>query len=215
MPDTTYQPKIYRKNGGDEMVVASGGTLTAETGSTLNLSGAAVTLPTNLQTGYINFPLTAMRVVASNDVPAKGAADGGVISKDTDPILERVNAATDKRLRLKWAAASVVEIIAGSFAYPPDLDDTAAITIKILAKMAGATDVPVLAVSFFEGTGDTNAGGNTAALSATEAVVSVTIAAGDVGAAPKSATLGITPAAHGTDALDIYAVWAEYTRKTS
>jgi hypothetical protein len=36
MPDATYQPKVYRKQGGDEMVVASGGAITVETGGTLN-----------------------------------------------------------------------------------------------------------------------------------------------------------------------------------
>lgn len=33
MPDETYQPKVYRKQGGDELVVASGGTITLEAGS--------------------------------------------------------------------------------------------------------------------------------------------------------------------------------------
>lgn len=36
----TYQPKVYRKQGGNEMVVASGGTLTLEAGSTLTVDGA-------------------------------------------------------------------------------------------------------------------------------------------------------------------------------
>jgi hypothetical protein len=39
MVDATYGPKVYRKLGGDELVVASGGTLTVESGGTLNFSG--------------------------------------------------------------------------------------------------------------------------------------------------------------------------------
>lgn len=35
MPDTTYQPKIYRKQGGDEMVVASGGSISIESGGSI------------------------------------------------------------------------------------------------------------------------------------------------------------------------------------
>jgi len=35
MADASYQPKVYRKQGGDETVVASGGTLTLESGATL------------------------------------------------------------------------------------------------------------------------------------------------------------------------------------
>lgn len=46
MTDSSYGPKTYRKQGGDEFVVASGGTLTVESGGTISLaSGAAVTDP--------------------------------------------------------------------------------------------------------------------------------------------------------------------------
>ena len=34
MADATYTPKVYRKQGGDEFVVASGGTFTLESGAT-------------------------------------------------------------------------------------------------------------------------------------------------------------------------------------
>lgn len=36
-----YQPKVYRKQGGDEMVVASGGTLTVESGGTVALASGS------------------------------------------------------------------------------------------------------------------------------------------------------------------------------
>lgn len=174
---------------------------------------AASDLGTNLKTGYIPLPLALAREIGSNDI-INTAGDAGVLSSNTTPILQRVNAATDKKLRLNWAAANVDEI-AWDFAYPPDLDDTAAVTVKVRAAMAGSTDTPTLAISYFEGVGDTNAGGNTAAVTGTTpAVYSVTIAAGDVGAAPNGASIGIVPAAHGTDALYIYGAWVEYTRKT-
>lgn len=32
MPDASYQPKVYRKQGGNELVVASGGAVTVESG---------------------------------------------------------------------------------------------------------------------------------------------------------------------------------------
>lgn len=35
MADATYQPKIYRKQGGDELVVASGGVITMDDGAAL------------------------------------------------------------------------------------------------------------------------------------------------------------------------------------
>lgn len=39
MADTTYGPKVYTKQGGDEMVVASGGELNIETGGTITANG--------------------------------------------------------------------------------------------------------------------------------------------------------------------------------
>lgn len=48
MPDTSYQPKVYRKRGGDELVVASGGKVTVETGGEVNLES-----PTGLLDGIV------------------------------------------------------------------------------------------------------------------------------------------------------------------
>lgn len=197
------------------VIKVAGGAWTGTVGAS-DIGAGAVTaakLAATLKTGYVPLPLTTWRLIATNDIAAKNAADGGTISLDTDPTLKRVNGATDKQLRLGWAANSVIEI-ANSFVYPPDLDDGAAVTVKVLAAMGGATDTPVLGVSFFEGVGDSNAGGNTGAVTGTTpAVYSVAVAHANVGAAPQAAAVGIIPAAHGNDALYIYATWIEYTRK--
>lgn len=183
--------------------------------TTIKIAAAAVTaakLTTTLATGYIPLPLAQARIIASNDISAKNAADGGLVSLDTDPTFKRINGATDKNLRLAWAAASVIPITWG-FDYPPDLDDTAVVLVHLLCGMAGATDTPVLGVAYFEGVGDTNAGGNTAALAATVADKTVTIAAADIGTYPNSASVTITPPAHATDAIYLYGAHIEYTRK--
>lgn len=39
MPDSTYQPGVYRKQGGNELVVASGGKITVESGGGVDLGG--------------------------------------------------------------------------------------------------------------------------------------------------------------------------------
>lgn len=39
MADATYQPKVYHKHGGDELVVASGGVLNVETGGIIKANG--------------------------------------------------------------------------------------------------------------------------------------------------------------------------------
>lgn len=42
MADASYQPKVYRKQGGEEFIVASGGTLEIESGGTFKLDGTTV-----------------------------------------------------------------------------------------------------------------------------------------------------------------------------
>lgn len=38
MVDTTYQTKVYKKSGGDELIVASGGQVTVESGGKVIVS---------------------------------------------------------------------------------------------------------------------------------------------------------------------------------
>lgn len=208
----TYQPYVYRKQGGNELVVASGGTITLESGAIIAPASGSV-----LSKGYIQLPLGSFRIISANAIPAIAVAsgNGGQLASDSAPALARVNGATDKALRLVWAASSSIEITSDNIVYPLDLDDTAAVTIKLMARMAGATDTPVISVGYFEGVGDTNAGGDTAALSATVQTLSVAIAAADVGAAPTFATVTLTPGAHTTDALWLYGAWIEYVKKTT
>lgn len=43
MSDTSYQPKVYRKRGGDELVIADGGKITVESGGQIDIeSGGQV-----------------------------------------------------------------------------------------------------------------------------------------------------------------------------
>ena len=39
MADATYQPKVYKKQGGDVLVVASGGSINVETGGAVTANG--------------------------------------------------------------------------------------------------------------------------------------------------------------------------------
>ena len=58
MPDATYSPKVYRQQGGDTLVVASGGTLKLETGAVLtdkngvDQSAALSTITAAVAAGY-------------------------------------------------------------------------------------------------------------------------------------------------------------------
>lgn len=190
------------------------GILGAGTVGTSQLAADGVTaakVTATMRTGFIPLPLAEAREITSNDY-VNTAGDAGVLSKNTTPILERINGATDKKTRIAWAASNSDEI-AWDFSYPPDLDDTAAIVVNLLMLMAGATDTPTVAVSYFEGIGDTNAGGNTTALSASATKKTVSIAAGDVGTYPNAASIGVVPGAHTTDACYLLGAWIEYTRK--
>lgn len=160
---------------------------------------------------FIPIPLESFRIIASNDIPAlAGTPASGISALDTAPKFKRVNAATDKALKIEWAASSVIEIAAG-FQYPPDMDVTATYTVNLRCLMGGGADTPTVAVGVFEGTGDTNRGGNTAALTSALATKSVTVT--PTGGHPKHATVCITPGTHGTDVLQLLQVYILYKRK--
>lgn len=68
----TYQPKTYRKDGGDTLVVASGGTIEIESGGVANVSGAI-------------YDTGAMRTVRVRATAAEVNASGG---KEVLPAIE-------------------------------------------------------------------------------------------------------------------------------
>lgn len=214
--DTILVQKLPTAGSG---AIASGGVTTSKIAdsavTTGKLDANAVTaakLTATMATGYIPLPLAQAREIATNEI-INTAGDAGVLSSNTTPTLARVNGATDKQLRIGWASSNSDEIV-WSVVSPPDLDDTAAVEVHLLAASGGATNSPVIAVSFFEGVGDTNAGGNTAAVTGTSvAEYTVSIAHGDIAASPQPWSIGLVPAAHTTDALYVYGAWIEYTRK--
>lgn len=191
---------------GDVTVNGSGVTAIGATKVLASMLGA------NLGKGYLPLDISTAKIISGDAIG--NTTEGLFPDGNTAPSLARVNAATDKALRLIWASSSSIEVQFPPIIYPPDLDDAAAVEVHLLATMAGATDTPTIAVGYFEGVGDTNAGGNTAALSASVAELTVSIAAGDVGTHPKAATICLTPGAHTTDALWLYGAWVEYTRKS-
>lgn len=183
----------------------------------------AAKLGANLKTGFIPLDLAAARIIVSNDYQAETIVSTGGSEKASGGILaslgviysiNRVNGATDKAARIVAKANTTGELQWAGIMMPPDLDDAADVTVNLWTRMAGATDTPVIAVGAFFDVGDTNAGGNTAALSATLAKKSVTILAADVPAYPSVLNLSLIPAAHANDAWWLYGIWLEYTRRT-
>lgn len=66
MADATYQPKVYRKQGGNEIVIASGGTITMESGGVFaGPTGQAVSIA---QTTTTATAMTATGVAILNGI---------------------------------------------------------------------------------------------------------------------------------------------------
>lgn len=213
----SYQPKVYRKQGGDELVVASGGKITVESGGEIEYQSGSTNDDQggDRNKGFIPIDIFSNRLLSTNaflNTIEAGTADG-----NTAPSLARVNGATDKAARLVLANNTTDEFQFHPIPLPPDLDDTAVMTVHLLIAKSGNTDTTaVIDVQAFFGVGDTECGGNTAAIATADLTeYSVTLAAADVPAHPSFLTIALVPGAHTSDSHYLYAAWIEYTRKVS
>jgi hypothetical protein len=170
-------------------------------------------LKTNLAVGFISLDIGSLRIIASNVIG--NTTEGMLLDGNTAPSFQRVNGATDKALRVIWAASSSIECQFPPIPKPPDLDGAASLTVRFMLGKDTNTDTSVtMGVAIFDGVADTNAGGNTAALAAAAlAEYSVTLDAGDLAEDPGFLNIGLTPGTHTTDAIWLYAAWIEYARK--
>jgi len=167
--------------------------------------------------GFVPLDITTMREIASDDIQAL-VAHGGLLSSDSDPALARVNGATDKALRVTWDGTNDTdEAQFAPVAMPHDLDAAQDLTIHFLMAMGGATDTPTVDVQVFDGLGDTEMGGATAAVTGTTITeYSVTVANANVGGPPTGfLNIALVPGVHTTDDLHLYAAWVEYRRAES
>lgn len=161
--------------------------------------------------GFIDLPLAIWREVGTNDIQNL-AAHGGEMAKDSTPIFEFTNGDADSALRLRWVASDS-NAIALQATLPPDFDDTADLVIHLRAAMAGTTNTPVIDCDAFFNEGDTKVEDASAAITGTTvAEYTITIAAADIPAGAQTVSLELTPGAHTTDALYVYAIWLEYTK---
>ncbi len=163
-------------------------------------------IPANV--GTIGFPLNSARILSSS---AYQNGTSGFIGANTNPSIARVNGATDISARMIWASSQVQEVQwEGTF--PDDVDDTIDGSLILNAGMGSTMDTPVLTVAFMVGTGATDLGSATAALSSTMADKTIAINFPASCAGQKFA-FSITPGAHGNDAVWLGSVRLTYTRK--
>lgn len=129
MADGTYAPKVYRKQGGDEMVVASGGKITHE-GQT------AVTQATSITTGVTCNALSGVITTVSQTVAAGAEADFVVTNSQvaaTDIVVACIKTHTSAGSFMVAAVA----VAAGQF------------TLRLTNLHASAAGDNVLVINFF------------------------------------------------------------------
>lgn len=224
--DASTSGQILVGDGSDLASVAVSGDLALSSAGAATIQANAVEasmLGANLGKGFIPLDIFALREIVSNDIHDSVADEtagplnsGGILSNTSTPLLQRVNTSTDKAARVVWGSSDSTEVQFPPVPMPPDLDESADVTVHLLAKMAsGGMDTPTIDIQVFDGIGDTEMGGATAALSTTLAEVSATLDAANISGHPTGVlNISLVPAAHTNEALELYAAWVEYTRKT-
>ncbi len=165
--------------------------------------------------GKIALDITSLREIVSDETDTD-ANHGGILTLDSTPRLKRVTTSTDKAFKVEWIGGNVDEVQFPPVFMPPDFDSSIDATVHLLAKMSAAGDVPTIDVQVFDGIGDTEMGGPTAALSSTLAELSVTLTAATLSGHPLGfLNISLIPGTHATQLVELYAAWIEYTRKAS
>lgn len=130
----------------------------------------------------------------------------------SSPYIQRVNGTTDPTWQIVWPAGVVTPVYLNTI-LPAGVDGTQDVTATLRALMSGATDTPDIDVQAWESTGDTEMGGDTAALSDSEQNLSVTLDAADITDDPEGLplTFALVPQTHNTDDVYVRGARVEYT----
>ena len=206
-----YSVGIFRRQGGNEMVVSSGSSFVVDAGGvftfngTLNASGGAVVLPGVLGRGYINLPLgDAMEVSSADSL--------NPLTSGTNPLIGRINAGTDPKARIRWASGTgATDLVQWDVHLPPDVATAGGMTLNLYGEKTSGTSNALEARIFF-GVGDTNAG-STVALTSSPANAAITIASGDIVANTPVAIIVGPQSVSGN--VDLYGARLTYTRLSS
>ena len=145
----------------------------------------------NLKVGFIPLDIVNAAIIAANVI--QNTTEGGRPDGNTAPILQRINSATDKALRLTWAATSVAELQFPPVAMPPDLDPTAPVEVHLIcAKDANANTVTI-ACRRSSAWATPNAARQHPTIAQARAEYKVAIAAADVPAHPEVLNISLMP----------------------
>lgn len=198
-----------------EVILHPGVSTTAATVSIADAGAytSAATVEASLQEVYAHL-LNAQNFIG---VPLATLLEGdgtnvvGTLDEATTPKLDMANGDTDSGLVLTWAASNSDPVLF-QVPLPPDLNVAADLVVHLRAKSGGATDTPVIASDAYFNEGDTKVEDVSAAIGATYAEKTITIAAADIPAGAQTLTVELTPGAHTTDTVVLSALWIEYTK---
>lgn len=161
-------------------------------------------------------PLATLRELSGGDI-INAAGIGGLLAKDTTPILQTVNGGTDQCLTVNWAAGNTDAVFfQRGIPAAANLGKDMRIHIRAyMVKAGGAVvDNPIFTVSSYINKGDTKVDDVTLGVTgdAVEGEYYATIAASDLTGA-RTISCVITPGAHGTDALVVTKIELQYAKK--
>lgn len=158
MADATYQPKVYNKLGGDELVVASGGAITVESGGAINAPTAVQSTRIRSTVAEVNAGKTLLAAVAGKSyrlVSCYAIAYGGAATAVTTVDILGTQSTSSVKL-VAYAQASLTQstvlkdggtgaaVLADGASYAP-CDANTAITIgKTGSSVATATGIDVV-----------------------------------------------------------------------
>ena len=189
----------------DAISIADAGTFTAQT----EVEGALQEIYQDLISAQKVIPIALGDFILEDGTAITKYSTGGAT-----PGFQQL---ANKEVVLTWDGNATQTPIAVTVPFvDAGINGAAACKVHLLAKMAGATDTPVVVFEAYFGAGDTDcAGTDPEVIGATLAEYTMTIAHGDVPEAPSSLTLILTPTAGQmtTDELYIYAAWLEVTSK--
>lgn len=222
----TFNSKIYREQGGSTMVVASGGSVRFERGSTFELAtgvtvkGLGANLPGNLASGVLdlNSQLFHARELASAETLSSGSSAPtlffyGQLGPDTTPVLN-LTSSGDQSMYLNWVSANVDGIKLDPIALPVDLSTAGGLTLELKGESIGtgtASDAKsCLDIRCWSGVGDTEMGATHPDFTSTPSWKGITVASGDLTTGLLNITL--VPQAHAGRGIRVYGARARYLR---
>lgn len=157
-------------------------------------------------------PLTTAREATTGDVGAI-AANGGLLASDTTPALSGTGTTVSQQAL--WAASNVDQIL-WDVPLPEDFDGRDDVLVELWVASGGTTNLASFTVtSSWDGGADVTDTATDPAASTSVHKVTATIAAADIPDAANFVSIGLTPAAHGTDTIALKAARLLYTQRTT